>query len=188
MIKLEKKYGILLITLIIILMSGISSCKKYEEGPFISFRTVMNRITGEWTVKEVVKNGEKQSISIYTLHEIEFNEDGTGIYRIIVTSQHYENPLLHSEEFNWEFVNDNDYLKIEPINNSQNRSVKGPEPEDEEDDPGTVIVIDEQEALNLIDLNIYARIQKLTNSELWIEDSKPVDEHIVITNIKLEKK
>jgi hypothetical protein len=33
------------------------SCGKFEEGPMISFRSVKNRVVGEWTLDKFVSNG-----------------------------------------------------------------------------------------------------------------------------------
>jgi len=46
-------------TLYFILLSTIiiSGCKKYEEGPFISFRPEGRRLLGDWLVTEYTSNG-----------------------------------------------------------------------------------------------------------------------------------
>jgi len=45
--------------LFIILLSTaiLSGCKKYEEGPYISFRPDNRRLMGEWLVTEYISNG-----------------------------------------------------------------------------------------------------------------------------------
>ena len=35
----------------------ITSCKKYEEGPFITFRSVKNRLIGMWSLVKYTNNG-----------------------------------------------------------------------------------------------------------------------------------
>jgi hypothetical protein len=45
---------ILYIILSIVIFLG---CKKYEEGPLISFRSVTQRIEGKWRVTEYISNG-----------------------------------------------------------------------------------------------------------------------------------
>jgi hypothetical protein len=35
----------------------LATCKKYEEGPLISLRTVKNRIYGKWKIEEYFING-----------------------------------------------------------------------------------------------------------------------------------
>ena len=42
----------------IALISIITGCKKYDEGPSISLRTKMNRLCGEWEVTEYMSNNE----------------------------------------------------------------------------------------------------------------------------------
>ncbi len=49
---MKKLYLIPLVTAIL-----FSACKKYKEGPLISFRSVEKRITGTWQITEFTGNG-----------------------------------------------------------------------------------------------------------------------------------
>ena len=49
---MKKLFIILFVTTIV-----FSGCKKYKEGPLISFRTVTMRIMGTWQVTEYISNG-----------------------------------------------------------------------------------------------------------------------------------
>ena len=44
------------IVIIIILFLTISSCKKYEQGPYISFRTKKKRLCKEWIIEQGKQN------------------------------------------------------------------------------------------------------------------------------------
>jgi hypothetical protein len=45
------------ILLICAIAVGFSSCKKYEEGPNISFRSVKQRVTNTWKIESINING-----------------------------------------------------------------------------------------------------------------------------------
>ena len=59
----KKKYmnkifaSILFLTLMVV---GFSSCKKYEEGPSLSFRSIKQRITNTWKIESYSINGAEQ--------------------------------------------------------------------------------------------------------------------------------
>ena len=90
---------LLALTLPIILFS--LSCKKYEEGPQISFISDVNRISQTWAI---VSETSGNTTNTYTVDDslmlTSYNTDGTGerSYTISIITQ--------SLEFNWEFVND----------------------------------------------------------------------------------
>lgn len=47
-----------LVTIVIITITCFTTCKKYPEDPFISLRTVKQRMTGEWQFEGLEINGE----------------------------------------------------------------------------------------------------------------------------------
>lgn len=47
----------LLLIFAMILLSFFSSCMKYEDGPFVSFKSEQNRLQGEWLLKYFTVNG-----------------------------------------------------------------------------------------------------------------------------------
>jgi len=87
------------LTLPIILFS--LSCKKYEEGPQISFVSDVNRISQTWAL---VSETSSSTTTTYTVEESPqtstFSTDSTGeaTYTILGIST--------SLSFTWEFVND----------------------------------------------------------------------------------
>jgi hypothetical protein len=52
------------ILIILVLATVVGGCKKYEEGPCISFRSVTNRLYGEYEITSYTINGE-DSLSLY---------------------------------------------------------------------------------------------------------------------------
>lgn len=67
------------LTLIIGLFMLLMACHKYENGPFISFRSVKNRVIGNWKLVEYTVNGEDQLDSLVDDQEYwwRFKEDYT---------------------------------------------------------------------------------------------------------------
>lgn len=79
---------------VISLLLGISaflSCRKYEEGPLVSFRTKTSRVVNNWTVKSVYVNAEYDGSHSQTGKLFSFtkegrftiNNDSTGSWRFI---------------------------------------------------------------------------------------------------------
>ena len=80
-----KKHITLALTLILTLF--FTGCKKYEEGPLISFRSAETRIHGKWEIKEFTINGADslELLSSYYGNEIRFlvaEIDGMSVNRI----------------------------------------------------------------------------------------------------------
>ncbi|MFH1321031.1 MAG: hypothetical protein ABII90_10310 [Bacteroidota bacterium] len=46
------------ITFLILISMILTSCKKYSEGPFFSFRTAEQRLLGTWEIKEFKIDGQ----------------------------------------------------------------------------------------------------------------------------------
>ena len=53
-----------LILIFIVLAAITEGCKKYEDGPLISFRSVRNRLYGDYTLTKYTVNGV-DSLSLY---------------------------------------------------------------------------------------------------------------------------
>lgn len=53
------------IFLLIFLATVFSTCKKYPEGPFISFKTREHRVAGTWSVEKYFVNGVDSTASKY---------------------------------------------------------------------------------------------------------------------------
>lgn len=67
------------LTLIIGLFMLLMACHKYENGPFISFRSVKNRVIGNWKLVSYSSNGKEVIDSITSGEEVfwKFNENYT---------------------------------------------------------------------------------------------------------------
>lgn len=61
------KWLLSILTVIILLASA---CKKYEEGPFISFRSRKERVANTWVYNKIIKNGE--DVTNQTIYNIAY--------------------------------------------------------------------------------------------------------------------
>lgn len=69
-----------LIILIFCLIICVSGCRKYEEGPDISFRSKKNRLFGYWTLEKSILNGVEQTGEYQFNKKFGFAKDGTYYY------------------------------------------------------------------------------------------------------------
>lgn len=100
----------LLLAAALITVINFSSCKKYEDGPTLSLRTKMSRITGEW---EVVRIGNQSfPYGGYSL-EMEFDKSGDITYTYSYGTYSY------SYSGDWEFSNDKEEIELTFDNNIQ---------------------------------------------------------------------
>lgn len=53
---MKKLISISMLFALFIAIVGVTSCKKYEEGPKISFRSKKARLSGEWTLEQALHN------------------------------------------------------------------------------------------------------------------------------------
>lgn len=90
---------ILQIFILSILISIIYSCKKYENGPAISFQSAEKRIIGKYKLESYKINGIEINLNEigYSNFEKEYFEGGKG--------KNYKNQIFTSIEtdFEWEF-------------------------------------------------------------------------------------
>jgi hypothetical protein len=66
---------ITLVVLATFIMVGVSSCKKYEEGPAISFRSKTSRVAGDWTLDKATQDGVDITSTIQ-IDYITFEKEG----------------------------------------------------------------------------------------------------------------
>jgi hypothetical protein len=88
---------------ILLILSALVGCKKYNEGPSISLRTKKARVANTWTVESYTMNGTDYTSALQGIQYTQtFEKDGN--YSFISTSG--------SGEAQWEFQNDKDELKL----------------------------------------------------------------------------
>jgi hypothetical protein len=97
-----------------LLLASSLSCKKYEEGPWISFRSAYNRILGNWKVISYTVNGVDSMQYIYK-HRMDekwvFKEWGDLHYTVEIAkdigSGNYQYIYGGNSNDNWN-ISDND--------------------------------------------------------------------------------
>lgn len=72
-----KKYLILLI--VGISAALVPSCKKYEDGPRLSFKSKKSRVANEWKYEQVTSSNGANLTSSYANNFVEFKKDGSYI-------------------------------------------------------------------------------------------------------------
>ena len=136
--KKTKKISIVLTLLAICLMPFVQGCKKYPDGPLISFRSRAERVANTWRVDQYLKNGTDYTylmagyIETYT-KEGDYsyswgNHSGTGIWgfqnsdtEIALTGiKNQENHILvilklEEKEFWYYYISGNDRLEFHMI-------------------------------------------------------------------------
>jgi len=77
--KYERKLSVLAIALITIVITVFESCKKYPDGPLISFHTRTQRVANTWKVDNYKKNGSDYT-SLVTAYSETYTKDGGYSY------------------------------------------------------------------------------------------------------------
>jgi hypothetical protein len=107
-----KKHPVFLAILMLIASATIfSGCKKYEEGPGLSFRSKKARLVNTWEIEQYIENGVDKTAEQKADEdwEMEIQDDGDVI--IIVTDK--QNPSnVDKEEGKWSLKNDDEQLEM----------------------------------------------------------------------------
>ena len=92
------------ISFLLVILVFMVSCKKYEEGPLISFTSKKERISNLWQVESATKKvtgaSDADITSLYTGYSIEFEREGA--YTII--NNNYSDTSYTIEEGAWELL------------------------------------------------------------------------------------
>ncbi len=95
------------LSLIMALVILFGSCGKYEEGPGFSLLTKKMRITGEWKMEKIFKNGTEQELTADSQNATMLIEsDGTG--KMTYTS----GSLTLAVDFEWQFGDSKETFKV----------------------------------------------------------------------------
>jgi hypothetical protein len=79
-----------------------SGCDKYDEGPTITFKSNVSRLTGEWKPTKVTENGVDQTFNAND--RVKFSKDG------ILTITYSIGNTSYTETGTWAFSNDDETL------------------------------------------------------------------------------
>lgn len=101
--KKMKKISFYLL-LVAILAGG---CKKYEEGPLISFRSKEKRLCQDWEVDKYIANGETEYPESGEFEYWDFDDDGT--LQITAGMPGWESVVWN---LTWEWSDDKEEIKV----------------------------------------------------------------------------
>ncbi len=148
--------------LLVFLVGVFSTCKKYEEGPCISFKTKKSRLTGNWEPVVFLAN-EIDSLlflkadTCYGFYSFLDNNDVNQKSQIIIND-----PFIICHEYGaWSFINQKEILRIN-FKDAARISILGPYGAKEDID---------------------WKIERLTNEDLWLK----VEYHGINYEVKFKK-
>ncbi len=84
----------------------LGSCKKYEEGPALSFRSRYNRVVNDWDVKYAFRNNDDFT-ALYTDWTVNFTEDT----RFVISDLDDRDSTVTQEGF-WSLESDDEILRL----------------------------------------------------------------------------
>lgn len=106
---MEKIRNILLVFAGCLLL--FSSCKKYEDGPLLSFSKPENRIRGIWELSSVYKDGHKTAEE--SPSEVETPDGTWELYKSkTVLISYYSGLTCFKSDGTWNFKEDKEKLEI----------------------------------------------------------------------------
>lgn len=79
-----------------------SGCDKYDEGPTITFKSNVSRLTGEWKPTKMTENGVDQTFN--ASDRVKFAKDGTLTLTYTISNTSY------TKTGTWAFSNDDETL------------------------------------------------------------------------------
>ncbi len=107
------KKNIILVALVTFLVVGFVSCKKYEQGPGLSFRSKTKRLANSWRIQSVTVNGvERAAEPLYAKQKHYIYESGSYIINVI-------DPItLQAEDIQgtWQLYDENRKLAVNRVN------------------------------------------------------------------------
>ncbi len=93
--------------LFFVLVLLISSCGKYDDGPFFSIYSKTERVTGYWFF-DLVKEGGVDKTEDYLQHTLELYKNGTAVWIKGYRNNDPFNPIRHSGT--WQFRNNKENI------------------------------------------------------------------------------
>lgn len=109
-----KAFGIIALMTVFVL----SSCKKYEEGPLISFKSKKERVANTWKVEKAFHNDENATDQ-YDQYTLELKKDGFA--RLVASYNWGDFSFDYKTEGTWEFSGDQEKLEFDFEDDSADR-------------------------------------------------------------------
>ena len=96
----------LLLVATVVTVLNFQSCKKYDDGPGFSLRSVTNRLTGEWEVVDIQGQGNLDGDVT-----MEFEKDGD--FKLTYQYSYYGSTYTYSENGEWSFEDGKKTIEID---------------------------------------------------------------------------
>ena len=87
-----------------------TSCKKYEEGPFISFRSKKERVANTWKIDKAYENGQETTGS-YDQYRLYMSKDGDASLTSIYSTSNFTAEF--ETDGTWMFVNNKENIQFD---------------------------------------------------------------------------
>ncbi len=93
----------------------ISGCKKYEDGPYFSFRSKEERLINKWKINDIIINGSLNDASGVSMIFIEYQKGNSVVFQFT-----NESGEIETLKGSWKLTNDQKELHtdIEKGNNT----------------------------------------------------------------------
>ena len=91
--------------IIIVLVLGIFSCKKYPDGPTFSILTKKSRLCNDWKLSEFKKNDVAKDLSGQSI-ELTIKKDNSFVATYVVGN------ITRTQNGKWEFINNKNKVKF----------------------------------------------------------------------------
>jgi hypothetical protein len=101
-----KKKLLVLPLVALTLLTVLSACNKYEEGPVVSFRSKYSRVVNTWKAKNIFRDALDVT-AWYTDWSMDLTEDG----RLLITDRDEQDSVLTQEGF-WDLINKNEEIQF----------------------------------------------------------------------------
>lgn len=95
----------------------VTACKKYDDGPSISFRSHTARVSNTWKVEKLLINGSDMTAQAPPNFLQTFSED--GVYSFSYTN----GSKTETGQGKWEFQNDDMEIKVSGISNASSKTL-----------------------------------------------------------------
>lgn len=101
-----KKKLLVLPLVALTLLTVLTSCNKYEEGPVVSFRSKYSRVVNTWKAKYIFRDALDVT-AWYTDWSLDLKEDG----RLTITDHDEQDSVVTQEGF-WSLTNKNEDIQF----------------------------------------------------------------------------
>lgn len=98
---------------------ALSSCKKYEDGPMVSFRSKEQRMANTWKVEKATENGNDVT-SDYDQYDLQLFSDGDAKLAAVYTLGDFT--FEYETDGTWDFSDDKEELELNMENDQADKT------------------------------------------------------------------